>query len=718
MSLTCGENALQEIVQDEATDTITPSPSGPDDLKSKCLELVEEFTNGASDTKDTCDGLQNFYTDLCSSVDDNDGWPNDDEVPFDFRPQCCGLVRLRYETNCEESDSISDHALAGGVSLLLICVLVRNLIRKYEIKWMPEVGAVTLIGVIFGLLAKNFGGYNFEFFDEAVFMRVLLPPIIFNAALIVDKRTFKKYAGPIFLLAFPGTFLCSFICGYLLYGLAYAFGDRCIDLPIIEALTWGALISSIDPVATIGALTDVGMNHEDLVFILIFGESLLNDGVAVVLTDTLSDYLKDDLSIGAHEVLDAVLHFCVVTLGSFTIGILCGAGATVFFWGMYGSMSSLMEVLAFFFWALLPFWICDGIGWSGIVAIVCVGFVMDVYIVGSVGSKGSPHGGESGMENGMTAIDEHDGESTVGPYSTTRSIQSTMSRRTFVEHTANFESQLHLRYSIRSINAGRSGQRQRFSFRRPIFSKEGLLTDVARYHISYTSEVLASLTEMIIFLYLGVFLFSDDYRWNGYLIFSAIVACTLSRAFEVYLARLFFKYRINRWMCCRPRNPPTTSAESDAERQSNGPILNMWRRQQEPCERGIYDISQNVTFMLWVAGLRGAMSLALVEEVPIYDFLTGEGTTLKPELKAMTSGSIIFTIFVFGGSTRYLIDYLGLAREKYPTSNPDEDVPEERLTVPTSNARVTSMMEPLLPSRTASESASSSLGRVEFVHES
>lgn len=430
-------------------------------------------------------------------------------------------------------------------------------------------------------------------------------------------------------------------------------------------------------------------------FILIFGESLLNDGVAVVLTDTLSDYLKDDLEIGAHDVLDAMLHFCVITLGSFTIGIMCGAGATIFFWGMYGSMSSLMEVLAFFFWALLPFWICDGIGWSGIVAIVCVGFVMDVYIVGSLGSRGSPHIGE----NTGDLMDADDGDSTIGG-NPLGSVQSGASRRTFVDHTANFESQLHLRHSIRSISGAQGGRQHRFSFRRPIFSKEGLLTGVARYHISYTSEVLASLTEMIIFLYLGVFLFSDDYRWNGYLVFSAIVACTLSRALEVYLARLFFKYRINRWMSCKPRIPPADVTGSEVAQQNNGPILNMWRRQRDPCEQGIYDISKNVTFMLWVAGLRGAMSLALVEEVPIYDFLTGEGTTLKPELKAMTSGSIMFTIFVFGGSTRYLIDVLCLAKEKFPTSTP-ENVPEERLIARTSNAQP--LVEPLLLSCTLSE---------------
>jgi NhaP-type Na+/H+ or K+/H+ antiporter len=68
---------------------------------------------------------------------------------------------------------------------------------------------------------------------------------------------------------------------------------------------------------------------------------------------------------------------------------------------------------------------------------------------------------------------------------------------------------------------------------------------------------------------------------------------------------------------------------------------------------------------LWFAGLRGAMSFALVEHIPLYDAETGEGTRLKPELKAMTSASIMFTVFILGGTTFYIMEYLGVS----PQSN-------------------------------------------------
>lgn len=59
--------------------------------------------------------------------------------------------------------------------------------------------------------------------------------------------------------------------------------------------------------------------------------------------------------------------------------------------------------------------------------------------------------------------------------------------------------------------------------------------------------------------------------------------------------------------------------------------------------------------ILILAGARGAVSFALVESIPVYDAVTKEGSLYKPQLKAMTSCSILFTIFVFGAWTYFLI---------------------------------------------------------------
>ena len=54
------------------------------------------------------------------------------------------------------------------------------------------------------------------------------------------------------------------------------------------------------------------------------------------------------------------------------------------------------------------------------------------------------------------------------------------------------------------------------------------------------------------------------------------------------------------------------------------------------------------------------MSFALVENIPLYDVITKSGSRYKPELKACTSVCIMFSIFVFGGGTYYLLKFLGV----------------------------------------------------------
>ena len=84
-------------------------------------------------------------------------------------------------------------------------------------------------------------------------------------------------------------------------------------------------------------------------------------------------------------------------------------------------------------------------------------------------------------------------------------VDSFNTRDYHIEHHAAFESQMHLRSSIRSITSESLLHSNRFCLRKRIFTFEGLLSDSARYHVGFTIEVIASLTEMIIFLYLGIY---------------------------------------------------------------------------------------------------------------------------------------------------------------------------------------------------------------------
>lgn len=207
-------------------------------------------------------------------------------------------------------------------------------------------------------------------FDGNWFLRILVPPIIFEAALSIDKRSFSRHLVPILIYAVVGTLVATYLTAAIVHNTTAALGSWCQTIPYVEALTFGALISSIDPIATLSVLSNMGMNDTDTIYVLIFGESLLNDGIAIVLFQTLVHFLDESLIIDREAIFAASVHFLVVAFGSLLVGIASGIISTMYYWTFYGCQTPMIEVLMFFCWALLPYYVCDGIGWSGIVAAV------------------------------------------------------------------------------------------------------------------------------------------------------------------------------------------------------------------------------------------------------------------------------------------------------------------------------------------------------------
>lgn len=67
---------------------------------------------------------------------------------------------------------------------------------------------------------------------------------------------------------------------FLLYGVIYA-GIVKVDLTVIDCLVFGALISATDPVTVLAIFHSLHVDPK--LYALVFGESILNDAVAIVL---------------------------------------------------------------------------------------------------------------------------------------------------------------------------------------------------------------------------------------------------------------------------------------------------------------------------------------------------------------------------------------------------------------------------------------------------
>ena len=505
----------------------------------------------------------------------------DDSSYLTFR--CCSVVRSYYDVHCHDED-FSGNAnieILSDLVVLVLCGLVMALIKTFRVGWLPEAGGCILVGSALGAFLKvmhpELDFSNFSFNSE-MFMCVLLPPIIFQAALSIDKRAFRRHLFPIGLFAVFGTALSAVLAGVIVFYLTAA-SSLLPSIPLLDSLVFGSLIASVDPVATLSILSSVGVGKTDKIYILVFGESLLNDGVAIVLFQTLVEHLEKNVDDYDNIVAESIKKFFLVSFGSVAVGLICSALSAIYFRALMHKQKPVLEVVMFFCFALIPYYVADITGGSGIIAVMTAGFFMDAVVIGNRTSTVS-----TTREEGTCTPEESKGHCCL----TRRDIYH-------------------------------------------IFSGNGSLSVPATRHIDFVAEVLASIMETAIFAYVGVFLLVDERLRNLPLILTAILACMLSRLVAIYSLSWGVSAARSAHQACQ-KSPPVEDLSDQA-------------------------IDKKTRLILLLSGIRGAVSLALAEDIPMYNAMTGHGSKFKSELKAMASASVIFTVFVLGALTYYILNW-------------------------------------------------------------
>jgi NhaP-type Na+/H+ or K+/H+ antiporter len=114
----------------------------------------------------------------------------------------------------------------------------------------------------------------------SIFIILLLPPIIFEAGYNMNKVSFFKNGGTVLMYSFLGTFIAIFSSS-LMFWLV---GQISFLSPVFtwkEAFVFGSLISATDPVSVLAIFKE--MNADDDLYAIVFGESIFNDAVAIVM---------------------------------------------------------------------------------------------------------------------------------------------------------------------------------------------------------------------------------------------------------------------------------------------------------------------------------------------------------------------------------------------------------------------------------------------------
>lgn len=224
---------------------------------------------------------------------------------------------------------------------------------------------VTVVLAVVGFLAGWAGGpLGFEMplegeeFEE-VLVFFFLPVLIFAAALGLSTRAFLNNVGPILVLAILALAVSAALVGLSL--------NLVLGIPLAAALLFGVLISATDPVAVVAVFKRLGVPRRLLT--LVEGESLLNDGLAIVLFNIfLVAALGREVSL-----LDGILDFFKVFLGGAVIGCILGLAVSLILpWLDRFSAAALTLALAYGGFVLADY----VLGFSGVMATVAAGLVL------------------------------------------------------------------------------------------------------------------------------------------------------------------------------------------------------------------------------------------------------------------------------------------------------------------------------------------------------
>ncbi|CAH8449805.1 unnamed protein product [Heterobilharzia americana] len=223
-------------------------------------------------------------------------------------------------------------------------------------------------------------------FDPEFFFNVLLPPIIFSAGYSMKRGHFFKNIGAVLTYAVGGTLLSSLVVGTLCYGFTRGISSLSQTLYLSDCLLFGAMISATDPVTVLAIFSDLRVDVN--LYALVFGESVLNDALAIALAQSVEKY--GSLSAGnfdGHALLSSVLNFFIMFGGSFVIGVFIGCVTSLLTKFTHIKEHPLLETTLFVLMSYSTFLFAETVGFTGIVSVLFCGITQAHYTYNNLSSE-------------------------------------------------------------------------------------------------------------------------------------------------------------------------------------------------------------------------------------------------------------------------------------------------------------------------------------------
>lgn len=216
----------------------------------------------------------------------------------------------------------------------------------------------TTILIVIGLLLSYLrvaGGFSEVPFDRSLILGLVVPPMIFEAAMRTRYEIFRTVRKTVLTLAILGVIVSAIISGFLL--------TVSLGLPLVVALTFGVIVAPTDPVSVVNILKR--MKAPERLMTILESEAYLNDATAVVLYSIV-------VSLTFRPVQDVGV-FAITLGGGVLVGLAVSGIAEVLYRLVTEPLAETSFTIAVIFGSYA---LAESLGASGLIAVAIAGLYM------------------------------------------------------------------------------------------------------------------------------------------------------------------------------------------------------------------------------------------------------------------------------------------------------------------------------------------------------
>ncbi|KAI9646129.1 monovalent cation:H+ antiporter, CPA1 (nhx1) [Ciborinia camelliae] len=296
------------------------------------------------------------------------------------------LKRQSEEEDPDAPDSSQKEIFSSWALFILIMLLIVALFTSYllqikKVEAVHETSISIFAGMTIGLILRVSAGNSIQSlvsFDDQIFFNLLLPPIILASGYELHQANFFRNIGTILTFAFAGTFISAIVLGMVLWLYTRIPLDG-VSMTFVDAISVGATLSATDPVTILAIFNTYKVDPK--LYTVIFGESILNDAIAIVLFETAQRYKEGGNAgtLGFLSLFEGIGIFLAVFFGSLIIGIIIGIATALGLKYTYVRRFPKIESCLIVLIAYASYFFSNGLHMSGIVTLLFCGITLKHY---------------------------------------------------------------------------------------------------------------------------------------------------------------------------------------------------------------------------------------------------------------------------------------------------------------------------------------------------